>query len=177
LLDILSRLEQHATSHGDVPDLRRQVQQALQTIEFQQLANLFAHQEHQPLLLQFMHPALSMSHTAQVYFRVDPEDDSPEAATPRSYTLVFLLDLTSLGHIRVDATVRPAHLSATISTTTAAVAEFITSHTPALSARLQELGFHTDVHCRAQADLPLQVEDTFSRLLMAAPSHLLDVTT
>jgi Flagellar hook-length control protein FliK len=177
LLELLSKLDQLSTTHEDVSAIRQQVQQALQTIEFQQLANLFAHQEHQSLLLQFMHPSFATSHTAQLYCRVDPSDASTPPDESRGYTLVFLLDFTSLGPIRIDAVVRQAHITATISTAEAAVADFITTHTPLLRARLQALGWQAEVHCRAQEEVPLEVEDTFSRLLMAEPSRLLDVTT
>jgi hypothetical protein len=177
LLALLSRLDQLSTPHEDVSALRQQAQQALQTIEFQQLANLFAQQEHQALLLQFMHPSLATSHTAQLYFRVDPGDAGTPPAESWGYTLVFLLDFTSLGQIRIDAVVRQAQITATIRTTAAAVAEFISTHTPALRARLQALGYQAEVRCRAQEAVSLEVEDTFSRLLMAESSRLLDVLT
>jgi hypothetical protein len=177
LLELLAKLEHAASKSGELPELRQQVQQALQTIEFQQLTNLFAQQEHQLLSLQFMHPSFLASHTAQLYFRVEPHAAEAQPDEPQSYSVVFLLDLTALGQLRIDATVRQAHITATIRTTDEAVAAFLTTHTPALAIRLRELGLHAQVQCRAQEDVPLAVEDTFTRLLMAEPSHLLDITT
>jgi hypothetical protein len=171
----------HGSSEGvrstDIADLRAQVQQALRNIEFQQLSNLFAHQEHQPLLLQFAHPASPAAHTAKLYFRVNTREQNAQQDAPQNYTLVFLLDFSALGPVRVDATVRGAYVSTTISTADEAVADFITAQTPDLTARLHDLGFLAEVRCSAQAQVPLDVDDSLTRLLVAEPSRLVDVKT
>jgi hypothetical protein len=103
------------------------VRQALRNIELQQLSNLFAQQKHQALL-QFLHPAFPTAHTARLYFRVDPRDKGGRQADQQDYTLVFLLDFTALGHVRIDATVRGPPITATIRTTDEAVTHFIATH-------------------------------------------------
>jgi Flagellar hook-length control protein FliK len=87
-----------------------------------------------------------------------------------------VLDFTALGALRIDATVRGTHLAATLRTTAAAVAQLIDAQTPGLTARLQELGFQAAVHCRAEDKVPIDVEDSFTRVLIADASRLLDVT-
>lgn len=164
-----------AAQSGDTVSLREQVQQALRNIEFQQLSNLFAHQEHHSLLLQFTHPAFPAAHTARLYFRVDGGESGAHQEAPPHYTLVFLLDFSALGSVRVDATVRGPHVSATIKTADAAVADFITAETPTLTARLHDLGFQAEVRSLAQAQVPLEVDDSLTRLLLATPSGLVDV--
>jgi hypothetical protein len=176
LLELAVGLEQASRQGNDVGESLQQVQQALRNIEFQQLSNLFAQQEHQALLLQFLHPAFPTAHTARLYFRVDPRDKDGRQADQQDYTLVFLLDFTALGHVRIDATVRGSRITATIRTTDEAVTHFIATHTPALATRLHDLGFQAQIDCCVEQHVPLEVEDSFSRLLMADPSRLLDVT-
>jgi hypothetical protein len=164
-----------AVQSSDTVALREQVQQALRNIEFQQLSNLFTHQENHSLLLQFAHPAFPAAHTARLYFRVDGGDSGAHQDAPPHYTLVLLLDFSALGSVRVDATVRGSHVAATIRTADAAVADFITAETPTLITRLHDLGFQAEVRSLAQAQVPLEVDDSLTRLLLAAPSGLVDV--
>jgi hypothetical protein len=173
----LTQVIREGTRSGDIVDLREHVQQALRNIEFQQLSNLFAHQQHQPLLLQFAHPAFPAAHTAKLYFRVDTREQDAQQDAQQNYTLVFLLDFSALGPVRVDATVRGAYVSTTISTTDEAVADFITAQTPDLTARLHALGFQAEVRCSAQVQVSLDVDDSLTRLLVAEPSRLVDVKT
>jgi len=173
----LTHVSSEGMRSGDIADLREHVQQALRNIEFQQLSNLFAHQEHQPLLLQFAHPDSPAAHTAKLYFRVDTREQDAQQEAQQNYTLVFVLDFSALGPVRVDATVRGAYVSTTISTADEAVADFITAQTPDLTARLHDLGFQAEVRCSAQAQVPLDVDDSLTRLLVAEPSRLVDVKT
>jgi hypothetical protein len=180
LLELLHRLEPvsriaAAAQNADTAEVRQHVQHALQSIEFQQLANLFAHQEDQSLLLQFLHPGFPASHTAKLYFRANTRHRGANQAGPHDYTLVFLLDFAALGPIRVDATVRGPYVSATIRTEDDTVAHFITVQTPALTARLHDLGFQAEVRCCAQETVPLDIDDALTRLLKGDPSRLLDL--
>jgi len=177
LLELFTTLDRASAPSGDLAEARQHVQQALQSLEFQQLANVFAQQEHQALLLQFLHPSLAGSHTARLYVRTDP-GNAPEAGhgeTP-GYTLVFLLDFTALGPVRLDATVRGSHIAATLRTAQTAVADFMTAQTPELITRLQALGFEAAIHCRVEEQVPFEIEDTLTRVLRTDHSHLLDFT-
>jgi hypothetical protein len=180
LLELLKTLEHRATAaahaqDADSAELRYYVQQALRNIEFQQLANVFAQQEHQPLLLQLAHPAFHAAHTARLYFRVDDGGQAAHEGAQQGYTLVFLLDFTVLGPVRIDATVHGPYLSTMIRTADEAVANFIAARTPTLTARLSDLGFQAEIHCQAEAHVPLEVEDSLTRLLVAEPSRLVDI--
>jgi hypothetical protein len=177
LLELAARLDQASHQGHDVGASRQQVHQALRNIEWQQLSNLFAQQEHQALLLQFLHPAFPTAHTARLYFRAAPRNKGSGQEDQQTYTLVFLLDFTALGHVRIDATVRGSHIATTIRTTDEAVTHFVATHTPALITRLHDLGFQAQIACSAEQHVPMEVEDSFTRLLMADPSRLLDVTT
>jgi hypothetical protein len=173
LLELLHKLDQIPPQNREIAAVRQHVQQALQNIEFQQLSNLFAHQEHQSLLLQFVHPDSPASHTAKLYFRTNPRHANQEET--QDYMLVFLLDFTALGRVRVDATVRGSYVSATIRTQDESVAHFMTAQLPTLTARLHDLGFQAEVDCCAQETVPLDIDDSLTRLLIADPSKLLDV--
>lgn len=186
LLDFQHKLDQELHQHaskmatpaqrGALAALHQDVQHALQNIEYQQLANLFAHQEDQSLLLQFLHPAFPTTQTAKLYFRANHQQQGALQDGPQDYTLVFLLDFTALGPIRIDATVHDASVTATIRTEDETVAAFLTAQSPSLNARLHEIGFQADVRCWVQKQVPLDIDDSLTRLLMKDPSRVLDIT-
>jgi hypothetical protein len=175
LLEVLHKLDQASTRNGETVEIHQHVQQALHNIEFQQLSNLFAQQENQSLLLQLMHPTFPASHTAKLYFRANPRQSGGSQAESQDYTLVFLLDFTALGNLRIDASVRGPSVSATIRTEDETVADFIVAQTPSLTARLHDLGFQAEIRCCAQETVSLDIDDSLTRVLMAKPSRLLDI--
>ena len=181
LLELLHKLgQENATGrHSPAPDttdLRQVVQQALRNIEFHQLSNLFAQQEQQSLLLQFLHPMFRDSHTAKLYVRKDGQQQEGGQRARQDYTLVFLLDLTALGNVRIDATVRGPIVSATIRTAHETVGQFVTAHLSTLTARLHSLGFSSDLHCCVEAQVPMDVDDALTRVLVRDASRLVDIT-
>lgn len=176
LLALAASLEQPPVPHGDQEALLQHVQHALCSIEFQQLANLFAQQEQQALLWPLLHASLTEPHTARLYVHDHARDARAPQDTPRHVTLVLLLQLTQLGALRVDATVHGTYLTATLRTPEPHVAAFLAAQVPALTARLHDLGFQAAIQCHADANVPFDVEDTFTRVLLATPSHLLDIS-
>jgi hypothetical protein len=182
LLALLHRLDQAAGTSPDTPPeeilgLRQHVQQALQNIEFHQLANLFAQQENQSLLLQFLHPALPFSHTARLYFRANSQQKEGHGEAPQQdYTVVFLLHFTALGTVRIDATVQGASVAASIKTEDQTVATFMADQAPSLIERLRHLGFQADIQCCVQEHVPMDLDDALTRWLIQDPSRLLDIT-
>ncbi|MCZ6873692.1 MAG: hypothetical protein O7G88_09205 [bacterium] len=175
LLELSQGLNQLSSQQAATTTARQQVQQAIQNIEFQQLANLFAQQEHQFLLLQVAHPALLASHTAKLFFRAKNRSKGNSQVETQDYTLVFLLDFSALGNIRIDAMVHGQQVVATIKTEDETVAHFIRKQTDVLTVCLQNLGFHAEISCRAQETVVLDVDDSLTRVLMVDPSQLVDI--
>lgn len=181
LLELQHQLTQPDTTATHSPatdrsDLQQAVHQALRNIEFHQLANVFALQEQQSLLLQFVHPMFGDSHTAKLYVRQDAQEQTGSQPGGHDYTLVFLLDLTAVGPVRIDASVRGNAVSATIRTPHDRVAQFIAPRLASLTASLQHLGFTSDLQCRVEAQVPMDIDDSLTRVLVRDTSRLVDVT-
>jgi hypothetical protein len=180
LLELTTQLE-HLVATGskalakEAEGLLQQVRRGLQTIELQQLTNLVAHEERQPLLLQLTHPLFAAAQTAQLYVRNNATGHRGQDAQHQDYTLVLLLDFTTLGPLRVDATVRDTQVTATLSVTEPAVADFITSQLADLTARLHDRGFQAHVTCRVQTNVSMDVDDNLTRLLLPDSSRLVDI--
>ena len=180
LLELTTQLE-HLVAAGskalakEAAGLLQQVRQGLQTIELQQLTNLVAHEEQQPLLLPLTHPLFATAQTAQLYVRNNATGRRGQHTQHQDYTLVLLLDFTMLGPLRVDATVRDTQVTATISVEKSAVADFITTQLADLTARLHASGFQAHITCRVQTNVSMDVDDNLTRLLLPDSSRLVDI--
>jgi flagellar hook-length control protein FliK len=175
----LLELEQHLgrldSNDAARTDLLRQVQRSIQNIELQQLSNLFAHAEHQPILLQLTHPMFAAAYTAQLYVRNNASQQQAQHQGRQDYTLVFLLDFTELGALRVDASVRDSQVQATINVEQQAAADFVAAHLPDLTARLHALGFQAHVDCCTHEKVSREVDATLTRLPIPEASRLVDI--
>lgn len=180
LLELAQQLE-HVVATGseatakEAGEILQQVKQGLQNIELQQLTNVVAHEEHQPLLLQLTHPLFATAKTAQLYIRNNAKQRRDTQTGQQDYTLVLLLDFTALGPLRVDATVRHAEVSATIKVEETAVADFITAQLADLASGLHEVGFQAHITCCVEDNVPLDVDDSLTRLLLSHPFSLVDI--
>jgi hypothetical protein len=180
LLELAKQLE-HLIATGsnmlakEAAGVLQQVRQGLQNIELQQLTNLVAHAEQQPLLLQLTHPLFATAHTAQLYVRNHAKGRHGQQASRQDYTLVLLLDFTMLGPLRVDATVRNSQITATIRVTESGVADFIATQLADLTSRLHNCGFQAHITCSVQTHVSLDVDDSLTRLLLPDASTLVDI--
>ncbi len=172
LEQLLGRLDSNDSARTD---LLRQVQRGIQNIELQQLSNVFAHEEHQPILLQLTHPMFAVAQTAQLYVRNNASQQQSQPQGRQDYTLVFLLDFTELGALRVDASVRDSQVQATINVEQPAAADFVASHLSDLTARLHDLGFQAHVDCCTHDKITREVDDTLTRLPIPEASRLVDI--
>jgi hypothetical protein len=180
LLELAKHLEHLVTTGSkarakEAEGLLQQVRRGLQTIELQQLTNLVAHAEQQPLLLQLTHPLFATAQTAHLYVRNHATGRRRQHAPQQDYTLVLLLDFPMLGPLRVDATVRNTQVTATMSVTEPAVADFISAQLADLTARLHDKGFQAQVTCRVQTHVSMDVDDNLTRLLLPDFSRLVDI--
>lgn len=176
LLELSEHLGRLDSNDSARTDLLRQVQRSMQNIELQQLSNVFAHDAHEPILLQLTHPMFATAQTAQLYVRNNASQQQAQQHQGRQdYTLVFLLDFTELGALRVDASVHDSQVQATINVEQQAAADFVAAHLPALTARLHDLGFQAHVDCCTHDKVPREVDDTLTRLPLPEASRLVDI--
>ena len=155
LLELSHRLAQLAHTSTDTRSsaataVLEQVKRAVQALELQQLANQFALQEHQPLVLPLVHPFTSPTQTTHLAIHRDGGKEGRPAAEQERYTVALSLDLTALGPLHIEATVHGSEVSATVQVEDPAVAEFLRAATPELCARLQALGLQAHVSCDVQ---------------------------
>lgn len=169
-------LPQNPRNH-EVSAVLQSIKQATDNIELNQLTNQYAKQEHQPIVLQIPYLPSSDGKTVKLYVKSGGGDGKKNQGDKQTVSLVFLLNMTALGHLRVDTQVTKDQLSIKIGADNQAVTDFIQTHTEELKARLREAGFTADVSCRQQKIEEMQVEEGLTRFLVKDPSRLVDVKT
>lgn len=179
LLELSHRLE--LLTHTDTDPRSReaatalaQVKRAVDALEFQQLSNQFALQEHRPLVLPLVHPFASSTQTMQLTVHREGHQEGRPAADQEHYTVALSLDLSALGPLHIEAAVHGSAVAATFRVADPAVAEFLRAARPDLQARLQALGLAPCVACTVQEPVPQDSEGRIPRSLTRAVK-LIDV--
>jgi len=173
LLELSQRLERLSHTgtdahRGETAIILEQVKRAVDALEFQQLSNQFALQEHQPLVLPLINPFASPVQTTQLTVHRDGGQAGQQPAEQERYTVALSLDLSGLGALHIEATVQGSAVFATFQVEDLAVAEFLRAATPELSARLQELGLQAGVACEVQEHVAQEGEGPLPRSLTRA---------
>ncbi|GIX46294.1 MAG: hypothetical protein KatS3mg131_0505 [Candidatus Tectimicrobiota bacterium] len=122
------------------------VEEALRQLERYQLANLFAQQQHQPLLVPLLLPSEVTRQTA--WLLVHREGHRQRHDPQARWALSLILPTTALGELHVEARLQGAALATTLYVERPEVAAYLEPHLPALAAQLQALGFQARVACR-----------------------------
>jgi hypothetical protein len=185
LLEIIQKLEsqvlQKGASSTQLQTLKDTVQvfrQAVDNIELHQLTNQLAKQEGQPLLLQIPNPYANGDPTIKLYVRPSQdEEEGNKGKTKQNFHLVFLLNLSNLGNIRVDSQIVKSQLSLKMTVENQFIADFISSHAQDFESRLDELGFQADLTCCVQDKIDMEPHSDLPEILMKHASQLVDVTT
>lgn len=159
-----------------VVEVLQSIKQAIDNIELNQLSNHYAKQENQPVLLQIPYPATE-DKAINLYVKKQPGGDKKNPGDKQGFNLVFLLDMTALGSLRVDAQVNNDQLNVKIGSENQGVVDFIQANAVGLKERLGEIGFSAEVSCGRQKKDEMQVEESLSRLFIQDPSRLIDVKT
>ncbi|MBI4383655.1 MAG: flagellar hook-length control protein FliK [Nitrospinae bacterium] len=154
-----------------------QIKQATANIELQQLSNVYAKQENQALQAQIPFALASGGETVKLFVNSRSGKDPEKQGQKKSFTMVFLLDLTALGNVRVDTQADSGRLSVKIGAEKQEVAEFIQTKAPELKSRLREIGFDSELTCCVQKKEAMKVEDGLTRLLVSDASRLVDIKT
>jgi hypothetical protein len=137
-------------------------------LEFQQLLNQFALQEHRPLVLPLVLPFASPPQTMQLVIQREGHREGKPAADQEHYTVALSLDLSALGPLHIAATVHGSAVSTTFRVENPAVVEFLHAALPDLHARLQALGCTPCVACAVQEPVTQDSEGCLPRSLTRA---------
>jgi len=173
LLELSHRLE--LLTHGETAPRSReaatvlaQVKRAADALEFQQLSNQFALQEHRPLVLPLVHAFASPTQTMQLIIHHEGHQEGRPAADQEHYAVALSLDLSAFGPLHIEAAVHGSAVAATFRVADPAVAESLRAALPDLHARLQALGFTPCVACAVQEPVTQDSEGCFPRSLTRA---------
>lgn len=165
MLKILTELSQHSAAR----------------IETTQALNVLA--QAQGEAIRFELPMLVGQQMVNVYMSLQQQEHqtSDDAQTgggrDQSYNVLFALELSGLGNMRVDAAVSDTAVHARIYSDQTGVEQFIRNHLQRLETRLQDLGFK-EVYLLASQSAPgMEKQRQFEQLTHMAPAslNLLDV--
>jgi len=165
LIKILTELSQHSTAR----------------IETNQALNMLAQIQGDPI--RFELPMLVGQQLVNVQMSVQQQGQQPSDQTgegsgsDQSYHVLFALELSGLGKMRVDASISDAAVQARIYSDQADAGQFIRSHIQRLETRLQDMGYK-EVYLLAAPSAPdAEKQRQFDQLTHMAPAslNLLDV--
>jgi len=182
----LSRAVESELSKANLPEtlikqggeLLTQVRHAIQNIEFQQLSSQYAKQENHPILLQIPHSFFGEGETVKIYIRDGADHPKRnQKNTEKVFNLVFLLDLSALGNLRIDSRVSETGISVNILGHSPEIIDFINQRAPEFAARMEELGFQITISGLVQEQVDMEVPDILSNLLVDHSLNLVDIKT
>ena len=162
-----------------VTKLVSQVNQAINNIELQQLIHHFSREEHQPLLIQLPDNLMGEENRFRIYVLPEQKDDSESSAalSSRPFSLVFLLNLSALEDLRIEANIVRDQVSIHIVGTNPDVVQFIQSHALELETLFHEHGFSINVSSDHSTEVSMEAPDSLGQLLVDTPLQVIDLET
>ncbi|MDQ6996338.1 MAG: flagellar hook-length control protein FliK, partial [Mariprofundus sp.] len=165
MIKILAELSQHSSAR----------------IESNQALNVLAQMHGDPV--RFELPMLVGQQMVNVQMAVQQQDQqtsddsSKNAAADQSYSVLFALELSGLGNMRVDASISDTSVHARIYSEQSDARQFIREHIQRLETRLQNLGYKDVFLLASQSPPDAQKQRDFDQLTHMAPAsvNLLDV--
>ncbi len=186
LMRLARQLEQIPAGTTDNPasdkfigKLMAQMNQAVTNIELHQLTHHFSKEEQHPLLLQLPENLLSEEDRFRIYILPDQGEGAGQESDSRNriFNLVFLLNLSALGDLRIETRILKDEISILITGSNSNAVQFIQEHVPELENSFQEAGFSISVTSRHQAEVPMEIPDSLGQLLVDTPLQMVDLKT
>ena len=186
LMRLARQLEQISTGATDrtasdkfIGKLMTQVNQAVSNIELQQLTHHFSKEEQHPLLLQLPENLLGEEDRFKIYILPDQREGAGQESDSlnRIFNLVFLLNLSALGDLRIETKILKEDISILITGSNSDAVQFIETHVPELENLFQEEGFSISVTSRHQTEVTMEVPDSLGQLLIDTPLQMVDLKT
>ena len=169
----------NSVSEKYIGKLMAQVNQAVSNIELQQLTHHFSKEEQHPLLLQLPENYLGEEDRFKIYILPDQRDSDGRKSDShdRVFNLVFLLNLSALGDLRIETKVLKDDISIHIAGSNSNAIQFIEEHVSELEGLFQGEGFSISVTSRHQVDITMEVPDSLGQLLIDTPLQMVDLKT
>ena len=184
LIKLLELIEIRSVEKDTSVSQRRQfmevvkvLHRAIENIELQQLTNQFARQENQPILLQIPDPFM-IGRTVNLYLR-RPNDEGKGKGNKNNddVLLVFMLELSALGNLRVDAKMNKESISVRIDVENQNIAQFIDGNLKDFCSCLRDLGFEANASCCVVRNIDGELDKQLNQLLICDSDRLVDLTT
>jgi hypothetical protein len=170
---------ENTNSDRFIGKLMSQVNQAVGNIELQQLIHHFSKEEQHPLLLQLPENLLGEEDRFKIYILSDHREGNgsgPDSHN-RVFNLVFLLNLSALGDLRIETKMFKDEISIQIAGSNSDAIQFIQAHVSELEDLFQEEGFSISVTSRHQTEVSMEVPDSLGQLLVYTPLQMVDLKT
>ena len=188
LLELQGALEKQALRESErtslaagrgqsIREFAHQIKLSADNIEFQQLSNQFARQDNNPILIQIPDPFSPETRTAKLYVREDQTGEGAKKGEKTNFHLVFLLNLSGLGNLRIDAKMNRSDVAAKITAEEKAVADYIAGQLPRLESRLKEMGFDAAITAAVEETIAMDAGENLTRMLIDEPARLVDIKT
>ena len=157
-------------------DVIKKIRHAVDNVELHQLTNQLARQESQPIVIQIPDP-INFGKTIKVYIK--PTEDSEENSKKEKdgVLLVFFLNMSVIGNLRVDAQVLKESISIKIKVENNDVAKFIDSKLVEFSSNLKDLGCTVNATCSTISIIEDDIASELNQLLINDDKRLVDLTT
>ncbi len=160
-----------------VTELVQQVRNGVDGIEFQQLANQFARQENQPISLQIPYLVNGEGKTLQIHIKRDQKGGSEQNLEKQGFHMVFLLNMTALGDLKIDTFIKDSAVSIKFFSASQKIVDFIQMNGGQLKDQLNEIGIQAEVSSSLQSKSELAVEDPLNDVMVKKFSRLVDIQT
>ena len=156
-----------------------QVNQSISNIELQQLTHHFSREEQLPLLLQLPENLLSEEDRFRIYILPDQKEGghSETDSSNQVFNLVFLLNLSFLGDLRIETKVLKDEISVRIIGSNSDAVQFIQGHVPELESIFRKEGFSINVTSDHQTEVSMEIPDSLGQLLIDTPLQMVDLKT
>ncbi len=186
LLELQTKLEKFLAKEGELlpPQTQRTISETIQqvklasdNIELQQLSNQFSKQEQNPLVLQIPDPYMPEAKTAKLFIRDGEGSEGGKGGDKKDFHMVFLLNLSAIGNIRIDAKLNGNNLAADFASEDKNVVNLIGAGKEGLKKKLDELGFSASINASVKEKSDMEMEDSTGEALKGVSTRLVDIKT
>ena len=162
---------------GPLAEFRQTIKLAIDNIELNQLSTQISKQENQTLVIQIPNPLSNKNRTIQLFVRDDNSENNPKNKDPkRSHNVAFILDLSFLGKIKINAKIGQEHLSVGIDVEDEDVAGFINKQAKNFELKMKQVDFDTSVECHVTKKVE-SPKDHLIELLVSKNTSLVNIKT
>jgi hypothetical protein len=174
-----SGVTENIASDKFIAKLLSQVNHAVSNIELQQLVHHFSKEEQHPLLLQLPENLLGEEGRFKIYILPDQREEKNSEADlqNRVFNLVFLLNLSALGDLRIETKMFRDEISIQIISSNSSAVQFIQAHVSELEDIFRQERFSISVTSDHQTEVSMEVPDSLGQLLIDTPSQIVDLKT